>query len=47
MGKTFSGEALYRRATVHGDEIVVGGAILVQVDQSDKFPYIFFCGMHV
>ncbi|KAL2556502.1 DNA (cytosine-5)-methyltransferase 1 [Forsythia ovata] len=42
VGETASGEALYKRATVHGDEIAVGGAFLVKVDQSDKFPYIFF-----
>uniref|UniRef100_A0A5B6YSJ6 DNA (cytosine-5)-methyltransferase n=1 Tax=Davidia involucrata TaxID=16924 RepID=A0A5B6YSJ6_DAVIN len=41
-GKRSSGEALYKRALVHGDVIAVGDAVLVQVDESDKLPAIYF-----
>ncbi|KAK9292062.1 hypothetical protein L1049_020016 [Liquidambar formosana] len=42
VGKTCSGEALYKRAIVHGDVIAVGGAVLVEVDESDELPGIYF-----
>ncbi|KAK6143798.1 hypothetical protein DH2020_024146 [Rehmannia glutinosa] len=37
-----TGEALYKRAIVHGDEIAVSGAVLVQDDEADDFPAIYF-----
>ncbi|GER28336.1 cytosine-specific methyltransferase [Striga asiatica] len=42
VGKLSSGEPLYRKAIVHGDEIVVGGAVLMQDDESDEFQPIYF-----
>ncbi|KAI3448394.1 hypothetical protein Pfo_005059, partial [Paulownia fortunei] len=42
LGKLPTGEALYKRAIVHGDEIVVRGAVLVQDDELDDFPVIYF-----
>ncbi|CAA0813620.1 DNA (cytosine-5)-methyltransferase 1 [Striga hermonthica] len=41
-GKLSTGESLYRKAIVHGDEIAAGGAVLVQNDESDEFPTIYF-----
>ncbi|GER54987.1 cytosine-specific methyltransferase [Striga asiatica] len=41
-GKLSTGESLYRKAIVHGDEIAAGGAVLVQDDESDEFPSIYF-----
>ncbi|CAA0833568.1 DNA (cytosine-5)-methyltransferase 1 [Striga hermonthica] len=41
-GKLSTGECLYRKAIVHGNEIAVGGAVLVQNDESDEFPSIYF-----
>ncbi|KAM4106402.1 hypothetical protein ACB094_04G063100 [Castanea mollissima] len=40
-GKTCSGEVLYKKAIVRGDVIVVGGAVLVEDDESDEFPVIY------
>ncbi|KAK6121245.1 hypothetical protein DH2020_045019 [Rehmannia glutinosa] len=37
-----TGEALYKRAIVHGDEIAVSGAVLVQDDEANDFPAIYF-----
>ncbi|GFP95055.1 DNA (cytosine-5)-methyltransferase 1b [Phtheirospermum japonicum] len=42
VGKLPTSEALYRKAIVHGDEIAVGGAVLVQDDELDEFPVIYF-----
>lgn len=42
VGKTCSGEALYKHAVLRGDEISVGGAVLVEIDESDKPPVIYF-----
>ncbi|KAG8364016.1 hypothetical protein BUALT_Bualt19G0082400 [Buddleja alternifolia] len=41
VGKLPTGEALYKRAIVHGDEIAVRGAVLVQVDESESVPAIY------
>lgn len=40
-GKTCSGEVLYKKAIVRGEVIVVGGAVLVEDDESDEFPVIY------
>ncbi|CAN6698937.1 unnamed protein product [Malus baccata var. baccata] len=42
VGTTCSGEALYKCASLHGDEISVGGAVLVELDGSDELPAIYF-----
>lgn len=42
VGKTASGEHLYRRAKVHGNEIAVGGSVLVEEDEADVLPTICF-----
>ena len=42
VGRTTSGEALYQRAFLRGDAIVVGGAVLVEVEDSDEQPDIYF-----
>ncbi|KAL6501336.1 Class I-like SAM-binding methyltransferase superfamily [Orobanche hederae] len=42
VGNLPTGEALYIKAIVHGDEIAVGSAVLVQDDESDEFPAIYF-----
>ncbi|KAL3814578.1 hypothetical protein ACJIZ3_015846 [Penstemon smallii] len=41
-GRLPSGEALYKRVIVHGDEVAVGGAVQVHVDESDDIPAIYF-----
>nr|WDW19225.1 DNMT protein [Humulus lupulus] len=41
VGKTTSGEALYRRAFLRGETITVGGAVLVEVEDSDEQPDIY------
>ncbi|KAL2231357.1 UNVERIFIED_CONTAM: DNA (cytosine-5)-methyltransferase 1B [Sesamum indicum] len=40
VGKLPTGEVLYKRAIVHGDEIAVRGAVLLQ-DDEDDFPAIY------
>ncbi|CAA3027627.1 DNA (cytosine-5)-methyltransferase 1B-like [Olea europaea subsp. europaea] len=42
FGKKTTGEALYKRAIVQGDVLTVGGAVLIQVDESDDLPAISF-----
>ncbi|KAL5697799.1 DNA (cytosine-5-)-methyltransferase [Ranunculus cassubicifolius] len=42
IGKTCSGEALYRRAIVRGDVIEVGGSVAVESEDSEEVPNIFF-----
>lgn len=42
VGITSSGEHLYKRAIIRGDEVVVGGAVLVEFEESDKSPAIYF-----
>ncbi|KAF8404028.1 hypothetical protein HHK36_008904 [Tetracentron sinense] len=42
IGKTCSGEALYKCAIVRGDVIAVKGALAVEVDDSEEIPAIYF-----
>ncbi|VFQ73766.1 unnamed protein product [Cuscuta campestris] len=42
IGKTASGEHLYRTAKVHGNEIAIGGSFLVEDDGADMLPTICF-----
>ncbi|OVA00258.1 Bromo adjacent homology (BAH) domain [Macleaya cordata] len=42
VGKTCSGEALYKQAIVHGDVIAVGGTVVLEVDDSEEMPVIYF-----
>ncbi|XAR69644.1 DNA (cytosine-5-)-methyltransferase [Bertholletia excelsa] len=42
VGKTASGEALYKEAIVHGDEIAVGAVVLVEAEGSDGHLSIYF-----
>lgn len=42
VGRLPTGEALYERATVHGNEIAVRGAVLLQDDEVDDFPATYF-----
>ncbi|PQQ02005.1 DNA (cytosine-5)-methyltransferase 1 [Prunus yedoensis var. nudiflora] len=42
VGQTYSGEALYKRAILWGEEISVGGAVLVELDESNELPAIYF-----
>lgn len=40
--KMSSGEPLYKLAIVRGDEIVVGGSVLVEVEEPNELPAIYF-----
>ncbi|WCJ21819.1 DNA (cytosine-5-)-methyltransferase family protein [Euphorbia peplus] len=42
VGKTDSGEATYSCAIVRGEIISVGGAVLLEVDDPDELPAIYF-----
>lgn len=42
VGKTSFGQALYRCAIVLGDPIVVGGSVLVDIDEPDELSAIYF-----
>lgn len=42
IGKTASGEHLFKRARVHGHEIAVGDSVLVEHDEPDELPSIYF-----
>ncbi|XP_057972013.1 DNA (cytosine-5)-methyltransferase 1-like [Malania oleifera] len=42
IGKTCSGRELYKQAVFRGEVIAVGGAILVEIDESDELPAIYF-----
>ncbi|XP_039140950.1 DNA (cytosine-5)-methyltransferase 1B-like isoform X2 [Dioscorea cayenensis subsp. rotundata] len=41
-GKTCCGEALYKYAVVHGDQLAVGGAALIETDECDEPMTIVF-----
>ncbi|KAJ0964117.1 hypothetical protein J5N97_029239 [Dioscorea zingiberensis] len=41
-GKTGSGEAIYRSAYVHGDQLAVGGAAMIGTDESEEATAIVF-----
>ncbi|CAN8255576.1 unnamed protein product [Cochlearia groenlandica] len=42
LGKTSAGEPLYRQALVGGEMVAVGGAIILEVDDPDEIPPIYF-----
>lgn len=42
LGELPSGEALYRRAIVRGDEVAVRGGVILQDNGNDEFPEIYF-----
>lgn len=42
IGKNSSGEALYRRAIVHGEQIDVGALVLLEVDESDELSLLYY-----
>lgn len=42
VGKTCSGELLYKKAFVHGDAIAVGGAVIVEDNESYELPVMYF-----
>ncbi|KAJ6296522.1 hypothetical protein OIU78_022273 [Salix suchowensis] len=42
VSKTYSGEDIYKQAIVCGEVIVVGAAVLVEVDKPDELPAIYF-----
>ncbi|KAL1356188.1 hypothetical protein HN51_008170 [Arachis hypogaea] len=42
QGKMSSGYLLYKQAIIHGEVIAVGGSVLVEVDESDVLPDIYF-----
>ena len=42
VGKTSSGEKLYKRAILRGEAVVVGGSVLVELEESDELPAIYF-----
>ncbi|XP_019093153.1 PREDICTED: DNA (cytosine-5)-methyltransferase 1-like [Camelina sativa] len=42
LGKTSAGEPLYRQALVGGETVAVGGAVTLEVDDSDELPAIYF-----
>ncbi|CAN4101552.1 unnamed protein product [Withania somnifera] len=42
IGKTASGELLFKRARVHGNEIAAGDSVLVEHDEPDELPSIYF-----
>ncbi|XP_059594765.1 DNA (cytosine-5)-methyltransferase 1 isoform X2 [Vitis vinifera] len=41
VGKTSSGDTLYKQAIIGGDKVTVGGVVLVEVDESDELPVIY------
>ncbi|XP_061364298.1 DNA (cytosine-5)-methyltransferase 1-like [Gastrolobium bilobum] len=41
-GKTSSGYLLYKQAIIHGEVISVGRSVLVEVDDSDELPVIYY-----
>ncbi|KAK7344087.1 hypothetical protein VNO77_13339 [Canavalia gladiata] len=41
-GKTNSGYALYKRAIIDGDVISVGSSVLVEFDETDEYPDIYY-----
>ncbi|KAG2676448.1 hypothetical protein I3760_12G053200 [Carya illinoinensis] len=42
VGKTSTGEVCYKKAIVHGDAIAVGGAVLMETNESLDLPMIYF-----
>ncbi|KAJ0039655.1 hypothetical protein Pint_27589 [Pistacia integerrima] len=42
MSKKSSGNVLYKQAIVHGEVIAVGGTVLVEADEIDNLPVIYF-----
>ncbi|XP_010442374.1 PREDICTED: DNA (cytosine-5)-methyltransferase 1-like [Camelina sativa] len=42
LGKTSAGEPLYRQALIGGETVSVGGAVTLEVDDSDELPAIYF-----
>ncbi|KAJ4837570.1 hypothetical protein Tsubulata_038149 [Turnera subulata] len=42
VGKTCSGGAIYKEAIVHGEVVVVGAAVMLEVDKPDEIPAIYF-----
>ncbi|KAG7952343.1 hypothetical protein I3843_12G053400 [Carya illinoinensis] len=42
VGKTSTGEVCYKKAIVHGDAIAVGGAVLMEANESLDLPMIYF-----
>ncbi|XP_010274981.1 PREDICTED: DNA (cytosine-5)-methyltransferase 1A-like isoform X2 [Nelumbo nucifera] len=42
VGKTCSGEVLYKRAILHGDVISVGDAVVLEADDTEEIPTIYF-----
>ncbi|CAH8276765.1 unnamed protein product [Arabidopsis lyrata] len=42
IGKTSAGEPLYGRALVGGDVVAVGSAVILEVDDPDETPVIYF-----
>ncbi|CAK9149524.1 unnamed protein product [Ilex paraguariensis] len=42
VGKTSSGDALFKQAIVHGKVVVVGSAVLVEGDESEVLPTIYY-----
>ncbi|KAM7528630.1 hypothetical protein LguiB_032040 [Lonicera macranthoides] len=42
VGKTCGGKVLYKQAIVRGDVIAVGGSVLVETDESEEKPAIYF-----
>ncbi|KAF9613807.1 hypothetical protein IFM89_011976 [Coptis chinensis] len=42
VGKTCSGETLYRKAIVQGDVIAVGGAVMMELEDSNDMAPIYF-----
>lgn len=42
MNKTSSGNVLYKQAIVHGEVIAVGGTVLVEANEIDNLPVIYF-----
>ncbi|KAK4740996.1 hypothetical protein SAY87_024584 [Trapa incisa] len=42
IGKNSSGEALYRRAIVHGEQIDIGSLVLLEVDESDDLSVLYY-----
>ncbi|KAL1190939.1 DNA (cytosine-5)-methyltransferase 1 [Cardamine amara subsp. amara] len=42
LGKTFAGEPLYGQAMVGGVMVAVGGAVILDIDDPNEFPAIYF-----
>ncbi|XP_009627548.1 DNA (cytosine-5)-methyltransferase 1B [Nicotiana tomentosiformis] len=42
IGETASGELLFKKARIHGNEIAAGDSVLVEHDEPDELPSIYF-----